>query len=216
MEWSLSFIGNCIHIHDLCLVAAHALERMMSPVGPSPNPNVPSEYCSTIPPLQQARAAGTLNSPPPTVMVPVSVLKHPNHDGMLSFKYRTQPHHNHRSFFPLLVPLHKLVLSFVFRLPPWTEARLVRWRHPSQWRGGRHDKAVGDEPQGLPGVQRRHLGPNHGKGLAFRQGTFCILLDLVCLCLSLHPCQLLFQLFCFLFSSSLNITKYCAQKKREW
>ncbi|KAG7248300.1 hypothetical protein CRUP_028576, partial [Coryphaenoides rupestris] len=58
-----------------------ALERMMSPTGPSPNPNVPSEYCSTIPPLQQARAAGTLNSPPPTVMVPVSVLKHPSNDG---------------------------------------------------------------------------------------------------------------------------------------
>ncbi|KAG7250091.1 hypothetical protein CRUP_022950, partial [Coryphaenoides rupestris] len=54
---------------------------MMSPTGPSPNPNVPSEYCSTIPPLQQARAAGTLNSPPPTVMVPVSVLKHPSNDG---------------------------------------------------------------------------------------------------------------------------------------
>lgn len=71
-----------IHSDDECLVAAQALERMMSPVGPSPNPNVPSEYCSTIPPLQQARAAGTLNSPPPTVMVPVSVLKHPNHDGM--------------------------------------------------------------------------------------------------------------------------------------
>lgn len=53
----------------------------MSPTGPSPNPNIPSEYCSTIPPLQQARAAGTLNSPPPTVMVPVSVLKHPNPDG---------------------------------------------------------------------------------------------------------------------------------------
>lgn len=59
---------------------AEALERMMSPTGPSPNPNIPSEYCSTIPPLQQARAAGTLNSPPPTVMVPVSVLKHPTSD----------------------------------------------------------------------------------------------------------------------------------------
>lgn len=31
--------------------------------------------------MQQARAAGTLNSPPPTVMVPVSVLKHPGNDG---------------------------------------------------------------------------------------------------------------------------------------
>lgn len=60
---------------------------MMSPVGPSPNPNVPSEYCSTIPPLQQARAAGTLNSPPPTVMVPVSVLKHPNNDSMIPLNY---------------------------------------------------------------------------------------------------------------------------------
>ncbi|TSM28092.1 Zinc finger FYVE domain-containing protein 16 [Bagarius yarrelli] len=60
---------------------AQALERMMSPTGPSPNPNIPSEYCSTIPPMQQARAAGTLNSPPPTVMVPVSVLKHPSNDG---------------------------------------------------------------------------------------------------------------------------------------
>lgn len=70
--------------NDFILFVAQALERMMSPTGPSPNPNVPSEYCSTIPPLQQARAAGTLNSPPPTVMVPVSVLKHPNNDSMIS------------------------------------------------------------------------------------------------------------------------------------
>ncbi|KAM9306457.1 LOW QUALITY PROTEIN: zinc finger FYVE domain-containing protein 16 [Pholidichthys leucotaenia] len=69
----------CIPCFDT-IHKAQALERMMSPTGPSPNPNVPSEYCSTIPPLQQARAAGTLNSPPPTVMVPVSVLKHPNND----------------------------------------------------------------------------------------------------------------------------------------
>ncbi|XP_061886742.1 zinc finger FYVE domain-containing protein 16 isoform X2 [Entelurus aequoreus] len=70
----------CVICFDT-LHRAQALERMMSPTGPNPNPNVPSEYCSTIPPLQQARAAGTLNSPPPTVMVPVSVLKHPNNDG---------------------------------------------------------------------------------------------------------------------------------------
>ncbi|MGH0169107.1 UNVERIFIED_CONTAM: hypothetical protein FKN15_056408 [Acipenser sinensis] len=63
--------------------SAQALERMMSPTGPSPNPNIPSEYCSTIPPLQQAQAAGTLNSPPPTVMVPVSVLKHPGNEAGL-------------------------------------------------------------------------------------------------------------------------------------
>ncbi|KAM9841507.1 zinc finger FYVE domain-containing protein 16 [Aulostomus maculatus] len=69
----------CVICFD-SLHRAQALERMMSPTGPSPNPNIPSEYCSTIPPLQQARAAGTLNSPPPTVMVPVSVLKHPSND----------------------------------------------------------------------------------------------------------------------------------------
>ncbi|XP_018600557.2 zinc finger FYVE domain-containing protein 16 [Scleropages formosus] len=60
---------------------AQAFERMMSPTGPGPNPNVPSEYCSTIPPMQQAQAAGTINSPPPTVMVPTSVLKHPGMEG---------------------------------------------------------------------------------------------------------------------------------------
>ncbi|CAL1677440.1 unnamed protein product [Lasius platythorax] len=40
--------------------------------GRQPNPNNPMEYCSTIPPLQQL--AGGL-PPPPTVMVPVGVLK---------------------------------------------------------------------------------------------------------------------------------------------
>ncbi|XP_014235930.1 zinc finger FYVE domain-containing protein 9 isoform X2 [Trichogramma pretiosum] len=43
-----------------------------SPIGRPPNPNNPMEYCSTIPPLQQL--AGAL-PPPPTVMVPVGVLK---------------------------------------------------------------------------------------------------------------------------------------------
>ncbi|XP_026076277.1 zinc finger FYVE domain-containing protein 16-like isoform X1 [Carassius auratus] len=70
----------CVVCH-VTIQRAQAHERMMSPTGPSPNPNIPSEYCSTIPPMQQARAAGTLNSPPPTVMVPVSVLKHPGNDG---------------------------------------------------------------------------------------------------------------------------------------
>ncbi|KAF5280477.1 hypothetical protein FQA39_LY18058 [Lamprigera yunnana] len=37
-----------------------------------PNPNNPMEYCSMIPPLQQC---GTSNQDPPTVMVPVGVLK---------------------------------------------------------------------------------------------------------------------------------------------
>jgi len=47
----------------------------------SPNPNNPAEYCSTIPPLQQAQASGALSTPPPTVMVPVGVLKQPGSEG---------------------------------------------------------------------------------------------------------------------------------------
>ncbi|XP_072372269.1 zinc finger FYVE domain-containing protein 16 isoform X2 [Scyliorhinus torazame] len=69
---------------------AQAFKTMMSPTGPSPNPNIPSEYCSTVPPLQQVQASGTLNSPPPTVMVPVSVLKHPRNEstGICSREHR--------------------------------------------------------------------------------------------------------------------------------
>ena len=36
-----------------------------------PDPNNPSEYCSTVPPMQQAN----VNTPPPSVMVPVGVLR---------------------------------------------------------------------------------------------------------------------------------------------
>ncbi|TST47715.1 Zinc finger FYVE domain-containing protein 9 [Bagarius yarrelli] len=54
----------------------------------TPNPNNPAEYCSTIPPLQQAQASGTLSSPPPTVMVPVGVLKQPGTEGSLSREQR--------------------------------------------------------------------------------------------------------------------------------
>ncbi|XP_051943138.1 zinc finger FYVE domain-containing protein 9 isoform X1 [Hippocampus zosterae] len=50
----------------------------------SPNPNNPAEYCSTIPPLQQAQASGVLGSPPPTVMVPVGVLKPPGNEGSVT------------------------------------------------------------------------------------------------------------------------------------
>lgn len=38
-----------------------------------PHPNNPDDYCSTIPPLQQIQLSGT--RPPPTVMVPIGVLK---------------------------------------------------------------------------------------------------------------------------------------------
>ncbi|XP_034939825.1 uncharacterized protein Sara isoform X3 [Chelonus insularis] len=52
--------------------ANNASASINSPQGRQPNPNNPMEYCSTIPPLQQL--AGGLPSPP-TVMVPVGVLK---------------------------------------------------------------------------------------------------------------------------------------------
>ncbi|OXB82079.1 UNVERIFIED_CONTAM: hypothetical protein H355_008958 [Colinus virginianus] len=65
------------HASSSLFALAQAWENMMSASSQSPNPNNPAEYCSTIPPLQQAQASGALSSPPPTVMVPVGVLKHP-------------------------------------------------------------------------------------------------------------------------------------------
>uniref|UniRef100_A0A3B1K790 Zinc finger, FYVE domain containing 16 n=1 Tax=Astyanax mexicanus TaxID=7994 RepID=A0A3B1K790_ASTMX len=44
---------------------AQALERMMSPTGPSPNPNVPSEYCSTIPPCSRLAPPAPSTHPHP-------------------------------------------------------------------------------------------------------------------------------------------------------
>lgn len=38
-----------------------------------PHPNNPDDYCSTIPPLQQIQSSEA--RPPPTVMVPIGVLK---------------------------------------------------------------------------------------------------------------------------------------------
>ena len=43
-----------------------------------PNPANPMEYCSTIPPHQQVAAEGGRTSTPPSVMVPVGVLKRPD------------------------------------------------------------------------------------------------------------------------------------------
>ncbi|XP_048395228.1 zinc finger FYVE domain-containing protein 9-like isoform X2 [Stegostoma tigrinum] len=66
----------CVTCHTV-LNSSQAWENTFSASASSPNPNNPAEYCSTIPPLQQAQASGALSSPPPTVMVPVGVLKHP-------------------------------------------------------------------------------------------------------------------------------------------
>ncbi|XP_063794947.1 zinc finger FYVE domain-containing protein 9 isoform X2 [Pseudophryne corroboree] len=77
----------CVTCHSV-LINAQAWENMLSASVQSPNPNNPAEYCSTIPPLQQAQASGVLSSPPPTVMVPVGVLKHPGTEGSQSREQR--------------------------------------------------------------------------------------------------------------------------------
>ncbi|XP_006005067.1 zinc finger FYVE domain-containing protein 9 [Latimeria chalumnae] len=81
----------CVICHSV-LMNAQAWENMMSASSQSPNPNNPAEYCSTIPPLQQAQASGALSSPPPTVLVPVGVLKHPGMEV-------TQPREQRRVWF---------------------------------------------------------------------------------------------------------------------
>ncbi|CAL9689600.1 unnamed protein product [Knipowitschia caucasica] len=65
----------CVTCHSTLTSAPSSWETQVCPSNQSPNPNNPSEYCSTVPPLQQAQASGALGSPPPTVMVPVGVLK---------------------------------------------------------------------------------------------------------------------------------------------
>ncbi|XP_051554734.1 zinc finger FYVE domain-containing protein 9 isoform X2 [Myxocyprinus asiaticus] len=77
----------CVTCHR-ALMNAQTWENMGGGCNQSPNPNNPAEYCSTIPPLQQAQASGALSSPPPTVMVPVGVLKQPGTDGSLTREQR--------------------------------------------------------------------------------------------------------------------------------
>uniref|UniRef100_A0A3Q2QAF3 Zinc finger FYVE-type containing 9 n=1 Tax=Fundulus heteroclitus TaxID=8078 RepID=A0A3Q2QAF3_FUNHE len=73
----------CVTCHS-ALTSVQSAETPAPAVSQSPNPNNPAEYCSTIPPLQQAQASGVLSSPPPTVMVPVGVLKQPGNESSLS------------------------------------------------------------------------------------------------------------------------------------
>ncbi|KAM4551225.1 zinc finger FYVE domain-containing protein 9 isoform 2-T2 [Odontesthes bonariensis] len=77
----------CVTCHS-ALTSAQTWETPATASNQSPNPNNPAEYCSTIPPLQQAQASGVLSSPPPTVMVPVGVLKQPGNDGSLTREQR--------------------------------------------------------------------------------------------------------------------------------
>ncbi|XP_054914218.1 zinc finger FYVE domain-containing protein 9 isoform X1 [Poeciliopsis prolifica] len=73
----------CVTCHS-AMTNVQSAETPATAVNQSPNPNNPAEYCSTIPPLQQAQASGVLSSPPPTVMVPVGVLKQSGNEGSLS------------------------------------------------------------------------------------------------------------------------------------
>ncbi|XP_034038815.1 zinc finger FYVE domain-containing protein 9 isoform X2 [Thalassophryne amazonica] len=77
----------CVTCHS-ALTSAQSWEAPVTGSNQSPNPNNPAEYCSTIPPLQQAQASGVLSSPPPTVMVPVGVLKPSNSEGSLTREQR--------------------------------------------------------------------------------------------------------------------------------
>ncbi|XP_071377019.1 zinc finger FYVE domain-containing protein 9-like, partial [Centroberyx affinis] len=77
----------CVTCHS-ALMSAPSWENQAAGSNQSPNPNNPAEYCSTIPPLQQAQASGALSSPPPTVMVPVGVLKQPGSEGTLTREQR--------------------------------------------------------------------------------------------------------------------------------
>lgn len=77
----------CVTCHH-AIMNAQSWENMVGGCNQSPNPNNPSEYCSTLPPLQQAQASGALSSPPPTVMVPVGVLKQLGSEGSLPREQR--------------------------------------------------------------------------------------------------------------------------------
>uniref|UniRef100_A0A8C4ZKS1 Zinc finger, FYVE domain containing 9a n=1 Tax=Gadus morhua TaxID=8049 RepID=A0A8C4ZKS1_GADMO len=77
----------CVTCHS-ALMSAQAWRCVAAASGAQPNPNNPAEYCSTVPPLQQAQASGALGSPPPTVMVPVGVLKPACSEGLLTREQR--------------------------------------------------------------------------------------------------------------------------------
>uniref|UniRef100_A0A3Q3XHC2 FYVE-type domain-containing protein n=1 Tax=Mola mola TaxID=94237 RepID=A0A3Q3XHC2_MOLML len=70
----------CVTCHSA--LTTQSWETPVAVSNQSPNPNNPAEYCSTIPPLQQAQASGVLSSPPPTVMVPVGVLKRSGNESL--------------------------------------------------------------------------------------------------------------------------------------
>ena len=75
---------------NLCLsIPAQALHRQLRPPG-APDPRNPAEYCSTVPPTQQASQTAVPDAaaaPPPSVMVPVnkSSLRRPTEGTMFVY-----------------------------------------------------------------------------------------------------------------------------------
>ncbi|KAL1456603.1 hypothetical protein WDU94_001321 [Cyamophila willieti] len=63
----------CLVCYELLMKKPVSGGQPVRPGPRQPNPNNPMEYCSTIPPLEQAAQSGS--QPPPSVLVPVSVLK---------------------------------------------------------------------------------------------------------------------------------------------
>ncbi|XP_049783559.1 zinc finger FYVE domain-containing protein 9 [Schistocerca cancellata] len=70
-----AFINDHVENIDTPAVSnnENSLTSSGTPLGRQPNPNNPMEYCSTIPPLEQAASA--VHQPLPSVLVPVGVLK---------------------------------------------------------------------------------------------------------------------------------------------
>lgn len=140
---------------NFCCFSAQLCEPPAPASNQSPNPNNPAEYCSTIPPLQQAEASGVLSSPPPTVMVPVGVLKQSGSEG-------TAPHgsnkilwtFSHCFFLGNLIFLCGFLVVFFFltfrvHIPGAAEG-VVRWRGPTKRRRGRVPQAPDFQPASLP------------------------------------------------------------------
>merc|ERR1712004_725478 len=83
----------------VCKPCKNILERLAKAEGGSnsqrtsrPNPANPMEYCSTIPPHQQVSAEGA-TATPPSVIVPVGVLKRPD----VSSSGESRPHSDPKS-----------------------------------------------------------------------------------------------------------------------
>ena len=82
----------------VCKPCKNILERLAKAEGSNtdsqrtsrPNPANPMEYCSTIPPHQQVSAEGA-TATPPSVMVPVGVLKRPDASGSSEARPNSDP-----------------------------------------------------------------------------------------------------------------------------